>query len=41
MEKIYLDHASAMPVDLRVWEFAEWYLKEDFGNPSSLHSMKP
>jgi cysteine desulfurase len=38
MEKIYLDHASAMPVDPRVLEFAQRYLKEDFGNPSSLHS---
>jgi cysteine desulfurase len=38
MEKIYLDHASAMPVDLRVLEFAGPYLKDVFGNPSSLHS---
>jgi len=38
MEKIYLDHASAMPVDARVLKFAERYLKEVFGNPSSLHS---
>lgn len=38
MEKIYLDHASYMPVDSRVLEFAEPYLKEGFGNPSSLHS---
>jgi cysteine desulfurase len=38
MEKIYLDHASAMPVDPRVLGFAERYLKEVFGNPSSLHS---
>lgn len=38
MEKIYLDHASAMPVDPRVLEFAEQYLKENYGNPSSLHS---
>jgi cysteine desulfurase len=38
MEKIYLDHASAMPVDPRVLKFSERYLKEDFGNPSSLHS---
>ena len=39
MEKIYLDHASAMSVDPRVLEFARQYLKEDFGNPSSLHSV--
>jgi cysteine desulfurase len=38
MEKIYLDHASAMPVDTRVLKFAEQYLNEVFGNPSSLHS---
>ena len=38
MEKIYLDHASAMPVDRRVLNFAERCLKEVFGNPSSLHS---
>jgi cysteine desulfurase len=38
MEKIYLDHASAMPVDPRILEFAEPYLKDVFGNPSSLHS---
>jgi len=37
MEKIYLDHASAMPVDPRVLEFAKQYF-ENFGNPSSLHS---
>ncbi len=39
MERIYLDHASAMPIDSRVLEFAERYLKKDFGNPSSLHSL--
>ena len=38
MEKIYLDHASAMPVDPRVLDFAEKYLREILGNPSSLHS---
>jgi cysteine desulfurase len=37
-KRIYLDHASAMPVDLKVLGFAERYLKDDFGNPSSLHS---
>jgi cysteine desulfurase len=39
MEKTYLDHASAMPVDPRVLEFAKQYLGEGFGNPSSLHSV--
>ncbi|MCK4255459.1 cysteine desulfurase [candidate division WOR-3 bacterium] len=39
MERIYSDHASVMPIDPRVLEFAERYLKKDFGNPSSLHSI--
>jgi cysteine desulfurase len=38
VKRIYLDHASAMPVDPRVSAFAERHLKSDFGNPSSLHS---
>jgi cysteine desulfurase len=38
MDRIYLDHVSAMPVDSRVLEFAEEYLKDKYGNPSSLHS---
>ena len=39
MEKIYLDHLSGMPVDPRVVAFAQPYLTEMFGNPSSLHSV--
>ena len=39
MKRIYLDHASAMPVDPRVLKFAEKYLQEIYGNPSSLHSV--
>lgn len=39
MGRIYLDHASAMPVDSRVFEFAKPFLLEDFGNPSSLYSL--
>ena len=39
MERIYLDHASAMPVDPRVLEFAKRYLKDDFGNPFALYSV--
>ena len=39
MERIYLDHASSMPVDPRVFKFAKPYLIEDFGNPSSLYSF--
>jgi cysteine desulfurase len=39
MERIYLDHAAAMPVDPRVLAFADRYLKEDFGNPFALYSV--
>jgi len=39
MERIYLDHASSMPVDKRVFEFAKPYLIDKFGNPSSLYSI--
>ena len=38
-KQIYLDHASAMPVDLRAYKFAHPYLSETVGNPSSLHSV--
>ncbi len=39
MEKIYLDHASSMPIDPHVFEFAKPYLLESFGNPSSLYNI--
>jgi cysteine desulfurase len=39
MKRIYLDHASSMPVDPRVISFATPYLGEKQGNPSSLHSV--
>ncbi len=39
MSRIYLDHASSMPVDSRVFEFAKPYLMTSHGNPSSLHSV--
>jgi cysteine desulfurase len=39
MPRIYLDHASSMPVDPRVFEFAKPYLMDSWGNPSSLHSV--
>ncbi len=39
MERIYLDHASSMPVNPRIFEFAKPYLIEKFGNPSSLYSI--
>ncbi len=38
MKRIYLDHASSMPVDPRVLKFATPYLTKKMGNPSSLHS---
>ncbi|NYT02619.1 MAG: cysteine desulfurase [Methanosarcinales archaeon] len=38
MSGIYLDYQSASPVDPRVARFAQRYLTEEFGNPSSLHS---
>ena len=38
MEKIYLDHASSMPFDPRVFEYTKVYLKDKFGNPSSLYA---
>jgi cysteine desulfurase len=39
MKRIYLDHASSMPVDPRVLAFATPYLSEMHGNPSSLYSV--
>jgi len=39
MDRIYLDHASAMPVDPRVFEFAKKYYIESYGNPSSLYNF--
>ncbi len=38
MENIYLDHAASMPIDPRVSQFAEHYLTNDHGNPSSLYT---
>lgn len=39
MPKIYLDHASSMPIDKRVLAFSLPYLTASHGNPSSLHSV--
>lgn len=39
MDSIYLDHASAMPVDPRIFEFTKKYLTDYFGNPSSLYNL--
>lgn len=36
---VYLDHASATPVDPRVLAFAGRYLNEEFGNPSTLYTL--
>ncbi|MFC1809948.1 cysteine desulfurase NifS [Patescibacteria group bacterium] len=36
---IYLDHAATTPMDPRVLEAMEPYLKEEFGNPSSIYSI--
>jgi cysteine desulfurase len=38
-KQIYLDYASAMPIDPRVMKFAQQYLLDIVGNPSSLHSV--
>ena len=37
MERIYLDHAAATPIDRRVLDAMMPYLTTAFGNPSSLH----
>jgi cysteine desulfurase len=36
---IYLDHAATTPLDPRVLEAMHPYLTEDFGNPSSFHTL--
>ncbi len=36
---IYLDHAATTPVDARVLEVMQPFFIEDFGNPSSFHTM--
>ena len=38
MKQIYLDHASSMPVDKKIIEYAKPYLSEKFANPSSLYN---
>ncbi len=41
MEKriVYLDHAAATPLDLRVREAMEPYLRAEYGNPSALYEI--
>jgi cysteine desulfurase len=36
-KRVYLDYAATTPLDERVWEAMQPYLREDFGNPSSVH----
>ncbi|HET9870842.1 MAG TPA: cysteine desulfurase family protein, partial [bacterium] len=38
MSKVYLDHAATTPLDPEVLEAMLPYLKEEFGNPSSVHA---
>jgi cysteine desulfurase len=39
MQRIYLDCVSSKPIDQRVLEFLKQYLENNYGNPSSLHSV--
>jgi len=39
MKRIYFDHAAATPLHPQVLDAMLPYLKEEFGNPSSLHSF--
>ena len=37
--KVYLDYAATSPVKAEVYEAINPYLREKFGNPSSIHSF--
>lgn len=39
MKRVYLDHIAATPLHPKALEAMLPYLKEDFGNPQSLHSI--
>lgn len=39
MKQVYLDHAATTPLDPRVYEVMDPYLKGRYGNPSSFHSV--
>ncbi|UCD26794.1 MAG: cysteine desulfurase NifS [Candidatus Bathyarchaeota archaeon] len=39
MRRVYMDHAAGMPVDPRVFETMKPYFMENYGNPSSSHSL--
>jgi len=38
MKRVYLDYNATTPIDPRVFEAMIPYMKEEFGNPSSIHS---
>ena len=38
MRRIYMDHGASMSVEPRVLETINEHIKEDYGNPSSLHT---
>lgn len=38
-DKIYMDYAATTPIDPAVLEEMESYLKQEYGNPSSIHSL--
>lgn len=38
MQQVYMDHAATTPLDERVFDAMVPYLKEHFGNPSSVHA---
>lgn len=38
MKRVYLDYNATTPIDPRVLEAVIPYMKEEFGNPSSIHS---
>ncbi len=39
MPTVYFDHAATTPIDPRVLEAMMPFLKDDYGNPSSIHHM--
>jgi len=39
MRKVYLDNAAATKVDERVLKAMQYYLREGYGNASSVHSL--
>lgn len=39
MERIYLDHAATSPVHPAVLDKMTTFMKDYFGNPSSIHSF--